>query len=136
MEKLRHCGSCSAADNFMVQTLRNVAKDGWTVISSVQKPSTAVFALFDHLTLLSFRRTVYCGEAASASQVSHLHLRYHHFITCHSGQYLKFGKGCAISFQVVLISLIWWRTSLQHQSTRAVRWGISPTISCKSSALL
>ncbi|KAG0576967.1 hypothetical protein KC19_5G121800 [Ceratodon purpureus] len=61
-------GLDSAAAYFMVQTLRNLAKDGRTVISSVHQPSSAVFALFDHLTLLSSGRTVYFGEATSASQ--------------------------------------------------------------------
>ncbi|KAG0591013.1 hypothetical protein KC19_1G142700 [Ceratodon purpureus] len=61
-------GLDSAAAYFVVQTLRNLAKDGRTVISSVHQPSSEVFALFDHLTLLSSGRTIYFGEAASASQ--------------------------------------------------------------------
>jgi ABC-type multidrug transport system ATPase subunit len=63
-------GSCSAAAYFVVQTLRKLAKDGRTVISSIHQPSSEVFALFDQLALLSSGRTVYFGEAASAAQVT------------------------------------------------------------------
>lgn len=65
---------CSAAAYFVVSTLKNLAKDGRTVISVIHQPSSEVFALFDNLTLLSKGRTVYFGEAASASEVSNLHL--------------------------------------------------------------
>jgi len=49
--------------------LKNLAKDGRTVISAIHQPSSEVFALFDHLTLLSSGQTIYFGEAAGASQV-------------------------------------------------------------------
>lgn len=59
-------GLDSAAAFFVVQTLRNVALDGRTVISSIHQPSSEVFALFDDLFLLSGGETVYFGEAKMA----------------------------------------------------------------------
>lgn len=62
-------GLDSAAAFFVVQTLRNVALDGRTVISSIHQPSSEVFALFDDLFLLSGGETVYFGEAKMAVEV-------------------------------------------------------------------
>lgn len=62
-------GLDSASAFFVVQTLRNVARDGRTVISSIHQPSSEVFALFDDLFLLSGGETVYFGEAKSAIEV-------------------------------------------------------------------
>lgn len=62
-------GLDSASAFFVVQTLRNVARDGRTVISSIHQPSSEVFALFDDLFLLSGGETVYFGEAKSAVEV-------------------------------------------------------------------
>ncbi|EXB93333.1 ABC transporter G family member 15 [Morus notabilis] len=59
-------GLDSASAFFVVQTLRNVARDGRTVISSIHQPSSEVFALFDDLFLLSSGETVYFGEAKNA----------------------------------------------------------------------
>ncbi|RDX60606.1 ABC transporter G family member 15, partial [Mucuna pruriens] len=59
-------GLDSASAFFVVQTLRSVARDGRTVISSIHQPSSEVFALFDDLFLLSSGETVYFGEAKSA----------------------------------------------------------------------
>ncbi|KAG6761006.1 hypothetical protein POTOM_034195 [Populus tomentosa] len=59
-------GLDSAAAFFVIQTLRNIARDGRTVISSVHQPSSEVFALFDDLFLLSGGETVYFGEAKMA----------------------------------------------------------------------
>ncbi|KAF8009229.1 hypothetical protein BT93_J0272 [Corymbia citriodora subsp. variegata] len=59
-------GLDSASAFFVVQTLRNVALDGRTVISSIHQPSSEVFALFDDLYLLSGGETVYFGEAKMA----------------------------------------------------------------------
>ncbi|PNY14699.1 ABC transporter G family member 15-like protein [Trifolium pratense] len=59
-------GLDSASAFFVVQTLRNVARDGRTVISSIHQPSSEVFALFDDLFLLSSGETVYFGEAKKA----------------------------------------------------------------------
>jgi ABC-type multidrug transport system ATPase subunit len=64
----------SAAAYFVVSTLKNLAKDGRTVISVIHQPSSEVFALFDTLTLLSKGQTVYFGEAAGASEVSNFQL--------------------------------------------------------------
>lgn len=61
-------GLDSAAAYFVVRTLKNLAKDGRTVISSIHQPSSEVFALFDSLTLLSKGQTVYFGDTASAAQ--------------------------------------------------------------------
>ncbi|KAJ4724325.1 ABC transporter G family member [Melia azedarach] len=59
-------GLDSASAFFVIQTLRNIAGDGRTVISSIHQPSSEVFALFDDLFLLSSGETVYFGEAKSA----------------------------------------------------------------------
>lgn len=63
---------CSAAAYFVVSTLKNLAKEGCTVVSSIHQPSSEVFALFDNLTLLSNGHTIYFGETANASEVSDL----------------------------------------------------------------
>ncbi|XP_043692579.1 ABC transporter G family member 15-like isoform X2 [Telopea speciosissima] len=59
-------GLDSASAFFVIQTLRNVARDGRTVISSIHQPSSEVFALFDDLFLLSGGETVYFGAAKMA----------------------------------------------------------------------
>ncbi|KAG2674838.1 hypothetical protein I3760_13G155700 [Carya illinoinensis] len=59
-------GLDSASAFFVVQTLRTIARDGRTVISSIHQPSSEVFALFDDLFLLSTGETVYFGEAKMA----------------------------------------------------------------------
>ncbi|KAA8528070.1 hypothetical protein F0562_035061 [Nyssa sinensis] len=59
-------GLDSASAFFVIQTLRNVARDGRTIISSIHQPSSEVFALFDDLYLLSGGETVYFGEAKMA----------------------------------------------------------------------
>ncbi|CAN1755472.1 ABC transporter G family member 13 [Linum perenne] len=61
-------GLDSASAFFVVKTLRNIAQDGRTVISSVHQPSSEVFALFDDLYLLSGGETVYSGEAKKAAE--------------------------------------------------------------------
>lgn len=62
-------GLDSASAFFVVHTLRNIAHDGRTVISSIHQPSSEVFALFDHLFLLSGGHTVYFGPAKQALEV-------------------------------------------------------------------
>ena len=62
-------GLDSASAFFVVQTLRNIAHDGRTVISSIHQPSSEVFALFDDLFLLSGGQTVYFGPAKMAVEV-------------------------------------------------------------------
>ncbi|KAJ8751216.1 hypothetical protein K2173_016397 [Erythroxylum novogranatense] len=59
-------GLDSASAFFVVQTLRNIARDGRTVISSIHQPSSEVFALFHDLFLLSSGETVYFGQAKMA----------------------------------------------------------------------
>ncbi|XP_057956183.1 ABC transporter G family member 15-like [Malania oleifera] len=59
-------GLDSASAFFVIQTLKNVACDGRTIISSVHQPSSEVFALFDDLFLLSGGEAVYFGEAKMA----------------------------------------------------------------------
>ncbi|KAK8463710.1 hypothetical protein PHAVU_011G023000 [Phaseolus vulgaris] len=61
-------GLDSASAYFVAQTLRNLAHDAKTVISSIHQPSSEVFALFDHLFLLSGGQTVYFGPAQKATQ--------------------------------------------------------------------
>ena len=62
-------GLDSASAFFVVQALRNIARDGRTVISSIHQPSSEVFALFDDLFLLSAGETVYFGESKMAVEV-------------------------------------------------------------------
>ena len=62
-------GLDSASAFFVVQALRNIARDGRTVISSIHQPSSEVFALFDDLFLLSGGETVYFGESKMAVEV-------------------------------------------------------------------
>jgi ABC-type multidrug transport system ATPase subunit len=62
-------GLDSASAFFVIQTLRNIARDGRTVISSIHQPSSEVFALFDDLFLLSSGETVYFGDAKMAVEV-------------------------------------------------------------------
>ncbi|WCJ36870.1 ABC-2 type transporter family protein [Euphorbia peplus] len=59
-------GLDSASAFFVIQTLRNIARDGRTIISSIHQPSSEVFALFDDLFLLSSGESVYFGEAKKA----------------------------------------------------------------------
>ncbi|KAK6138315.1 hypothetical protein DH2020_027899 [Rehmannia glutinosa] len=59
-------GLDSAASFFVIQAIKNLARDGRTVISSIHQPSSEVFALFDDLFLLSGGETVYFGEAKMA----------------------------------------------------------------------
>nr|QMS43325.1 ATP-binding cassette transporter G family member 13 [Medicago truncatula] len=59
-------GLDSASAYFVAQTLRNIAHDGKTVISSIHQPSSEVFALFDDLFLLSGGQTIYFGPAENA----------------------------------------------------------------------
>lgn len=62
-------GLDSASAFFVVNALKNVARDGRTVISSVHQPSSEVFALFDDLCLLSGGEIVYFGPAKNAIKV-------------------------------------------------------------------
>ncbi|XP_068662780.1 ABC transporter G family member 15-like isoform X1 [Aristolochia californica] len=59
-------GLDSASAFFVIQTLKKIAQDGRTVISSVHQPSSEVFTLFDDLFLLSGGETVYFGDAKRA----------------------------------------------------------------------
>ncbi|CAK9183475.1 unnamed protein product [Ilex paraguariensis] len=59
-------GLDSAAAFSVIQTLKNVSRDGRTVISSIHQPSSEVFTLFDDLFLLSGGEPVYFGEAKTA----------------------------------------------------------------------
>ncbi|XP_019155561.1 PREDICTED: ABC transporter G family member 15-like [Ipomoea nil] len=61
-------GLDSASAFFVVQALKNICRDGRTVVSSIHQPSSEVFALFDDLYLLSGGETVYFGEAKTAIQ--------------------------------------------------------------------
>ncbi|KAJ0467146.1 putative ABC transporter, AAA+ ATPase domain, ABC-2 type transporter [Helianthus annuus] len=60
-------GLDSAAAFFVIQTLRNMAREAnLTIVSSIHQPSSEVFALFDDLFLLSGGETVFFGEAKMA----------------------------------------------------------------------
>ncbi len=49
--------------------MKNLARDGRTVIASVHQPCSEVFDLFDNLFLLSHGQTIFFREAAIANEV-------------------------------------------------------------------
>lgn len=49
-----------------MQTLKNLCKEGHTVISSIHQPRSSIFAMFDDLILLSEGRMLYSGPADQA----------------------------------------------------------------------
>lgn len=59
-------GLDSASAFFVTQTIRNLARDGRTVIASIHQPSSEVFELFDNLCLLSGGNTIFFGQASEA----------------------------------------------------------------------
>lgn len=60
---------CSAAAYFVIQRLKDLAKDGHTIIAVVHQPSSEVFQLFQDILLLSSGRTVYFGILANCPEV-------------------------------------------------------------------
>lgn len=78
-------GLDSASAFFVVQTLRNIAHDGRTVIASIHQPSSEVFALFDDLFLLSGGQTVYFGAAKLAIEVQTIIVTYIFPYAIHQG---------------------------------------------------
>lgn len=54
-------GLDSTAANSLIQTLRNLAEDRMTVISSIHQPNSKMFYAFDKLILLADGRIVYSG---------------------------------------------------------------------------
>ncbi|MQM16686.1 hypothetical protein Taro_049644 [Colocasia esculenta] len=61
-------GLDSASAFFVTLTLRQMAREGRTVVASVHQPSSEVFALFDDLCLLSGGEAVYFGDAKHATE--------------------------------------------------------------------
>ena len=49
-----------------MQTLKDLCKEGHTVISSIHQPRSSIFAMFDDLILLSEGRMLYSGPADQA----------------------------------------------------------------------
>ena len=49
-----------------MQTLKDLCKEGHTVISSIHQPRSSIFAMFDDLILLSEGRMLYSGPADEA----------------------------------------------------------------------
>ncbi len=47
-------------------TLRDLARDGRTVVASIHQPRSSIFAMFDDLVLLSEGAAVYAGPADGA----------------------------------------------------------------------
>lgn len=64
---------CSASAYFVITTLKNLSRDGRTVIASIHQPSSEVFALFDNLFLLSGGHTIFFGAAGLAHEVSSIY---------------------------------------------------------------
>lgn len=50
----------------VMQTLKDLCKEGHTVISSIHQPRSSIFAMFDDLILLSEGRMLYSGAASEA----------------------------------------------------------------------
>ncbi|KAK9823842.1 hypothetical protein WJX72_005871 [[Myrmecia] bisecta] len=50
----------------VMQTLKDLAADGHTVVASIHQPRSSIFAMFDDLVLLSEGGLVYSGPAADA----------------------------------------------------------------------
>ena len=50
----------------VMQTLKDLCKEGHTVISSIHQPRSSIFAMFDDLILLSEGRMLYSGPASQA----------------------------------------------------------------------
>ena len=63
-------GLDSASAYFVALTLRQLAREGRTVVASIHQPSSEVFALLDDLCLLSGGEAVYFGDAKLATEVS------------------------------------------------------------------
>lgn len=61
-------GLDSASAFHVVSTLRNLARDGRTVLCSIHQPSSEVFELFDDLCLLSGGKQVFFGPLAGAQE--------------------------------------------------------------------
>jgi ABC-type multidrug transport system ATPase subunit len=61
----------SGLDSFMsvsvVQTLRNLAKQGRTVICTIHQPSSQIVELFDKILLIAEGRTAYLGNVSDAN---------------------------------------------------------------------
>lgn len=91
-------GLDSASAYFVAQTLRNIAHDGKTVISSIHQPSSEVFALFDDLFLLSGGQTIYFGPAENAVEV--------HFLISISPSHIYFHYLFQFSIKNNMLSLL------------------------------
>jgi ABC-type multidrug transport system ATPase subunit len=61
----------SGLDSFMAQAiiecLKNLARQGKTVICTIHQPSSNVFQLFDKLYLLAEGRLAFCGNIREAT---------------------------------------------------------------------
>ncbi|KAL3686713.1 hypothetical protein R1sor_013022 [Riccia sorocarpa] len=62
-------GLDSASAFFVITTLKQLARDGRTVVASIHQPSSETFEIFDNLCLLSNGHQIYFGEAAAARQL-------------------------------------------------------------------
>lgn len=111
-------GLDSASAFFVVNALKNVARDGRTVISSIHQPSSEVFALFDDLCLLSGGEIVYFGRAKNAIKVCIYLVIYFLFIP------IKF---CFLNYKKMVFGLSSF-SRMQGSHVRAEE--IHPTTSC------
>ena len=50
----------------VMQTLKDLCKEGHTVVSSIHQPRSSIFAMFDDLILLSEGQMLYSGAASDA----------------------------------------------------------------------
>ena len=60
----------SGLDSFMamsiVDSMRNLAKKGKTIICTIHQPSSEVFEMFDRLYLMAEGRSAFCGDLSDA----------------------------------------------------------------------
>lgn len=62
----------SGLDSFMamsiVDSMRNLAKKGKTIICTIHQPSSEVYEMFDRLFLMAEGRVAFCGDLADAQK--------------------------------------------------------------------
>ena len=67
-------GLDSATALSVVKLLRNLAKDGRTIILSIHQPSSAIFQMCDRLTLLSYGQVAFHGPVTEVTFIYHIRM--------------------------------------------------------------
>lgn len=62
----------SGLDSFMamsiVESMKNLANQGKTIVCTIHQPSSELFEKFDRLFLMAEGRVAYCGDLSRASE--------------------------------------------------------------------